>query len=290
MRIATPIWLTLGTLVTAGCWHDSGRSDGPPKLHGDHPPVHAASSPPRLPAPELKAVPTGTTLPLPERTPSTPDGIGATADSGAAASVGHANRDPEDDLVVGPPDVIPDCEAQLRMAGVSFRAARLPTIKKKGQTCGAPQVVEYLSGPEHISYSPHPVLTCQLALGLAHLEKVLGRTAAEYLSARVVSVRHGGTYSCRSMARFRMVSEHSYANAIDLYAFGLSSGETITVAGSFGRPDREPKTAQSRFLRELARRLYDEDVFSVVVTRFFDELHKDHIHVDMAHYRTDGTR
>jgi hypothetical protein len=44
------------------------------------------------------------------------------------------------------------------------------------------------------------------------------------------------------------------------------------------------------FLRSLARRLYDEDVFSVVLTPFFDALHRDHFHLDLARYRLDGTR
>jgi hypothetical protein len=46
----------------------------------------------------------------------------------------------------------------------------------------------------------------------------------------------------------------------------------------------------SALLATLAQRPSSEDVFSVAVTRFFDELHKDHVHVDMVHYRTDGSR
>jgi hypothetical protein len=62
------------------------------------------------------------------------------------------------------------------------------------------------------------------------------------------------------------------------------------VARYFGKPAELPTTAEGRFLRDLAHRLYDDAVFSVVVTRFFDELHRDHIHVDLARYRVDGTR
>ena len=49
----------------------------------------------------------------------------------------------------------------------------------------------------------------------------------------------------------------------------------------------DPKT---EFLRTLANRLYDEEVFSVVVTPYFDNLHYNHIHVDLARYRVDGSR
>jgi hypothetical protein len=127
-------------------------------------------------------------------------------------------------------------------------------------------------------------------LALARFEAVLQDEAVRELGVGIAAVEQGGTYSCRPMARFRLVSEHSYANAIDLRSFRTQSGKTVSVLAHFGKPPQEPLTAEGRFLRQLARRLYDEGVFSVVVTRFFDELHRDHVHVDLARYRVDGTR
>jgi hypothetical protein len=201
-----------------------------------------------------------------------------------------ANLDPSDDEVVGPPEIIADCEDRLRKAGVTFRPAALPVTQRRGFVCGVAQAIEYIEGPEHIRFHPRPVVSCRLALGLARFEHVANRTALEFLGAPIKSIGQGGTYNCRSMARFRLVSEHSYANAIDLKSFGLSDARTVSVLKSFGSPAAAAKSPESQFLRTLAQRLYDEGVFSVVVTRFFDELHRDHIHVDMAHYRTDGTR
>lgn len=201
-----------------------------------------------------------------------------------------ANLDPADDLLVGPPEPISDCEARLKAAGVSFRPAKLRVFQKRGVTCGAEQVIEYRVGPQGIRWQPPPVLTCQMALGLVNFEPLLQRLAEEHLGVRVKSVRQGGTYNCRSMARFNLVSEHSYANAMDIYGFTLANGRRIDVLASFGKPEIEPKTSAGAFLRALARAAFDEAVFSVVITRFFDELHRDHIHVDMARYRTDGTR
>lgn len=201
-----------------------------------------------------------------------------------------ANLDPSDDEVVGPPKAIADCESRLHAAGVQFRVAQLPIVQKAGYVCGAEQVVVYLAGPGQIRFYPQPIVTCQLALALAHFEQVAQRTALEALGARLTSLTQGGTYNCRKMARFGLVSEHSYANAIDIRAFGLSDARTLSVEKYFGRPGDTAKSPEARFLRTLAQRLFDEDVFSVVVTRYFDELHRDHIHVDMAHYRTDGSR
>jgi hypothetical protein len=161
---------------------------------------------------------------------------------------------------------------------------------KAGHECGAPQVVVYRGPSDGVRWSSSPIVTCQMALALARFETILQEEAQMYFGKRVTRVEHVGTYSCREMARYDLVSEHSYANAIDVSAFTLSNGKTISVERHFGRPVNEPKTAEGRFLRALAHRLYDDEVFSVVVTEFFDSLHRSHFHLDMARYRVDGSR
>lgn len=91
------------------------------------------------------------------------------------------------------------------------------------------------------------------------------------------------------MVNFDLISEHSFANGIDLRRFHLEGGQTVDVLEHF-RPGEAPEDPKTRFLRGLANRLYDEGVFSVVVTPYFDNLHRNHIHVDLARYRVDGSR
>lgn len=201
-----------------------------------------------------------------------------------------ANLDPADDEVVGPPEVLEDCEARLRLEGVTFKPATLPVFKKGSVVCGAHQAVQYVSGPTGIRFEPNPVVSCPLALALARFEPLVQRLAQQKLGRKVTRITQGGTYNCRSMARFKMASEHSYGNAIDLYQFILEDGSRANVLRDFGAPAKPPPSVRGEFLRELAQAAFDEAVFSVVVTRYFDELHRDHIHADMAHYRTDGTR
>jgi hypothetical protein len=201
-----------------------------------------------------------------------------------------ANIDPSDDEVVGPPSVIEDCEARLERAHVKFRSAKVPLVTHGKMLCGAHQAVTYEKGPEGIAFFPRPTVSCPLALGFARFESLVQRLALKHLGQKVKSIHVGGAYNCRSMARFKLVSEHSYANAIDIYGLTLENGKRVSVLHDFGRPEKEPPEKSGVFLRELARAAFDEQIFSVVVTRFFDELHRDHIHVDMAHYRTDGSR
>jgi hypothetical protein len=203
-------------------------------------------------------------------------------------SEGRADQNPDNDLVVAPPDEIADCQAKLMRAKVRYRAAELPVRETRGAVCGAEQVVVYQRGPRSIRYNSAPLVTCGMALALARFEEVVTAEALSKFNQRVVAIEQGGTYSCRKMARFSsMVSEHSYANAIDIRSFRLENGRVISVLRHFDAPAGRP---QGEFLRTLARRLYDEDVFSVVLTVRFDRLHRDHFHLDLARYRVDGTR
>jgi hypothetical protein len=246
----------------------------------------AESTPP--PEPPVAARPPIEPQPLPPAPEAPPPGV-----IREPPEPGQADLDPDNDFVVAPPPAVPDCADRLRAAGIDFRPAELP-IKAADRgtlTCGAEQVVEYRSSSSGIRYNAAPVLTCTMALGLARFERVLQEEAEAQFHARVKRVAHAGTYSCRRMARFSsMVSEHSYANAIDLRSMTLANGRTIAVLRDFGPPGTEPETPEGQFLRRAARRAYDEKIFSVVLTPFFDVLHRDHFHLDMARYRVDGTR
>jgi hypothetical protein len=92
------------------------------------------------------------------------------------------------------------------------------------------------------------------------------------------------------MVRFDFVSEHSYANAIDIRELWLDSGRRLSVARHFGGLGSPAQTAEARFLRSAAERAFDERLFSVVLTPYWDRLHHDHFHLDLARYHVDGTR
>ena len=219
----------------------------------------------------------------------------------AAAAVGHASPavapvladlDPENDAVVAPPAPIDDCQAKLRAAGVDFTLAHLPVRPASATrpTCGVEQAVVYRAGPAKIRYNSQPLLSCGMALGLARFEQALAEEGPRQLGQRITHIEQGGTYNCRKMARFALVSEHSYANAIDIKSVTLENGKKLAVLSTFGKLDAPPTRPEARFWRVVTRRMYDEGAFSVVITPFFDTLHRDHIHLDQARYRVDGSR
>lgn len=206
--------------------------------------------------------------------------------------VAQVDDDESDDHIVAPPEVIEGCHAWLDAANIDYKPSRIRVHENKsGITCGAPQVVRYRRGPTGIRWKNSPQVTCKMALGMARLETIIQDEAQRHFGHRVVRIEHLGTYNCREMAAFPgWVSEHSYANGIDLRRFVLKTGRVIEVKGHYGDGVSPTNDPQTLFVRAVAQRAFDERVFSVVVTRAFDRLHHNHVHVDMARYRVDGTR
>lgn len=201
-----------------------------------------------------------------------------------------------DDLAAwstGPPEPIPACETWIERAGIVYVSAAIPVHENRSGTltCGAPQIVRYRRGPSGIRIKGSPPVTCGLALAMARFDAVLQEEAERFFSSRVIRIEHLGTYNCREMAAYPgWVSEHSYANGIDFRRFILANGKTIEVLGHYGDGVSDTQDRSTLFLRAIARRAVVEDIFSVVITPAFDRLHRNHIHVDMARYRVDGTR
>ena len=201
-----------------------------------------------------------------------------------------ANADPDDDFVVAPPEPIEGCEERLEAAGVEFSRSRIGVHENKSGDflCGAEQVVRYERGPGKIRWRGSPKVTCGMALALARFETAIQAEAEAHLGARVAKVIHMGTYNCREMAAYPgWVSEHSYANALDVRAFVLTNGREISVLDGWKGKGKRGQAAKA-FLEALGHRAYDEDHFSVVLTPAFDRLHRNHFHLDLARYRVDG--
>jgi hypothetical protein len=194
---------------------------------------------------------------------------------------------PVDPEVMRPPDEIVACEQRLINSGVKFSPARISLHPSPDGSfiCGAPQVVRYEGGPGKIRYSSKPKMSCPLALAFADFERIIQEEARAHLGQEVERITHVGTYNCREMVLYAdFVSEHSYANGMDIKSFELADGTVLTI-----REDYLDEDPEGEFLRALAKRIYEEGVFSVVMTPNADSLHKNHLHVDTAHYRFDGT-
>lgn len=129
-------------------------------------------------------------------------------------------------------------------------------------------------------------LTCPMYSAVERwLEQVVQPSAMARFGQPVVEIRIMGTYSCRRMNNggfSARMSEHAYANAIDVGGFRLQDGSLITVLKGWNGGLEE-----QNFLRE---------VHGGACTHFATVLgpgvafHHDHLHMDLARHGRRGDR
>jgi hypothetical protein len=183
------------------------------------------------------------------------------------------------------------CRATLQSAGARMSSWSLrPEVMSGGVTCEAPDGVTLRRGSSGLRYQPSASVNCAFGLRLMRFEAVVQEAAKAVFHSRVRSIRQLGTYNCRRMAAYpTQVSEHSFANAIDVASFTLQNGRKVVIERDWVPQDRPATTREARFLRLVTRRLYDEQVFSVVLTPSYNADHRNHLHLDGAAYFVDGT-
>jgi hypothetical protein len=91
-----------------------------------------------------------------------------------------------------------------------------------------------------------------------------------------VGLLENGVRNCRAVEGCRaLLSEHAFANAIDITGFVLRDGTVIEVGA-----DRAAGGAHAEFIREVTTRACT--VFRTVLGPGFDERHGAHLHFDMG--------
>lgn len=149
----------------------------------------------------------------------------------------------------GPPTEWPAVEVELARARCTqllkgVDAVTVPEAPFRKGDCGTMAPVRLISigkSPE-ITFSPQPVVTCDLVLGLVKWMKDEVQPAArKHLKAEVIRVDSMSDYSCR-MAYGRVgnkLSEHGKANALDIRSFTTRKGDEAVVLSDWGQTKRD---------------------------------------------------
>ena len=123
-------------------------------------------------------------------------------------------------------------------------AVTIPEAPFRKGDCGTMAPVRLVSigkDPE-VSFSPPPVVTCDLVVGLAKWVKAEVQPAAKrHLGSEVIRIDSMSDYSCR-MAYGRIgnkLSEHGKANALDIRGFITSKGDQAIVLTHWGQTRRD---------------------------------------------------
>jgi len=171
------------------------------------------------------------------------------------------------------PEIL-QCHIDLARERIGFRA--LPDQRFAGgcSALGAVQLLDIGTPVTNLR-----AMTCPLARHFARWAREAVQTAADqWLDTNVVRIETFGTYGCRtvnSQAGARL-SEHAFANAVDVSGFQLADGRHITVLHDWNGEDESAR----RFLRQVfqagCRR------FNIGLSPDNDAYHYNHLHFDMG--------
>lgn len=183
-------------------------------------------------------------------------GKNAPAEPAAKAAGGAKSTDPKDgkpaDTATKKPAIPvewPAADVELAKARCtqllkSIDAVTIPEAPFRKGDCGAMAPVRLLSigkDPE-VSFSPPPVVTCDLVVGLTKwIKNEVQPAARRHFGAEVIRVESMSDYSCR-MAYGRVgnkLSEHGKANALDIRSFTTSKGQQAVVLNHWGKNRRD---------------------------------------------------
>lgn len=167
------------------------------------------------------------------------------------------------------------CRAAL--AGAGFETERLPDVREG--RCGYQNAVELTQST--FAYSGPVATSCAAAAALALWERDVVAPAAErHLGQAVTRIELAGSaYQCRPIAGRNdgRMSEHAFANAVDIGGFQLADGRVLTVERGWRG------SAQERaFLREVRDGACER--FAGVLSPDYNRAHRDHFHLDMGRY------
>ena len=136
-----------------------------------------------------------------------------------------------------------------------------------------------------VALEPAATLRCPMVPAIDRWTREVVRPAARrHFGRDVVALKVIASYSCRprNNRRGAKLSEHGYANAIDIAKFKLSDGREVSVLKGWrgGRAERA-------FLREVHAGACR--TFSTVIGPNGDSHHQNHFHLDLARHNRRGT-
>lgn len=161
-----------------------------------------------------------------------------------------------------------------------LRGQELGQVPAKRNGCGIRQGAIRLYAIGGVRLSRPAVMECATAKALKQWVQTGMDTSVGRYGRGVAEVKVAAGYACRTRnsrpgAR---ISEHGKGRAIDISAFELKNGETISVLNDWG------KGRKGRILKDMHRRACGP--FGTVLGPDADRHHRDHFHFDIARHRS----
>ncbi|MEM9278945.1 MAG: extensin family protein [Pseudomonadota bacterium] len=170
-------------------------------------------------------------------------------------------------------------------------AKLLPPISEN--QCGERSPLE-VTGIAGVKLSSKAVMNCRMATTLAEWMHDANSAAENILETKLSSIVSSTGYQCRrrNNAPDGKISEHGFANALDIIGFTFENGSTVTLLddwplseetedenSSEGQPAPET-TPEFRFLKKVRDQACER--FTTVLGPESDTFHTDHFHFDLG--------
>lgn len=190
-----------------------------------------------------------------------------------------------DESVVPPPPkqtvpafdlaVAKQCEATLRSLGARFSVGK----PLQGESiCGWPRPLNLETVGKQIRVTGEPQVRCEVALALAQWSREVVKPAARlHLENDVSKILISTSYQCRrrNNAATGKVSEHGFANGVDVTGFELKDGRKVLIAPRLN--SIEPARAFQAAVRGGSCAY-----FTTVLGPTTNAAHANHLHLDLA--------
>lgn len=220
---------------------------------------------------ELRQQELSVPVPIPSPRPAPPAARKEQPRKNKASESSHA------DNVQMPAEEV-SCRASLAELGIGFREQK-PIRAESGCEVAHPIIIDRLS--RDIALEPDALLNCTTALALARFfTGNVPDMAKQHLKQNIRGVQHASAYVCRPRRGTQKLSEHAFANALDIGAFILEDGKPLPVEAQ-----ADAQSGAAKFLNAFRKAACGP--FKTVLGPGSDADHADHFHLDMKARRND---
>ena len=178
------------------------------------------------------------------------------------------NPEPKDASAANPDG--DTCPSRLAKLGARFE----PRPALQEGSCGGGDIVMLTGLPGGVAVAPGATMTCPVAEALSRWTvDALTKEAERHLQQSPTKVLIGTSYECRNQRSGAKLSEHAFANAVDIMGFEFAKRGPLTVAF---QPENSPEAAFQDAVRKGAC-----SHFTTVLGPGSDAAHADHLHLDL---------
>ncbi len=153
--------------------------------------------------------------------------------------------------------------------------------------CGASLVTTITTlGSPTVTLRPKATVNCRMSEAIGEwLDDAVQPAARNILGTTVREIAIAASYHCRrrNAKPSGKLSEHAFANAIDVSAIKLADGRHLTIAQDWNSDDE----AVRKFLRRIHTRACG--YFTTVIGPDGDAQHQNHLHFDLGWHGATGT-